>query len=185
MISNDISYIYEDFPFPFAGTRDEAKTLIRQLLSKHLTESISAPFFNEADDLEDLKDGLPEGWTIELDEATKVTESTLRIVVYNKYEEADRSSGEDFETVHLRASNLYGYTWVITSVEVEEDKYDELPLELCSAEGESRVCILLYGGHDGELYADYDELDISFGDECVNISEESLDQVLRGIFWEE
>ena len=181
MINNDISYIYKEVPYPFSGTREEAKALIKQMLTEHLNESVSAPFIHETEDLDDLKERMPDGWTIELDESTKVAKSTLRIVVYNKYNEADRSSGEDFDSVRLRASNLYGYTWVITGIEVEEE-CDELPLELYSAEGESRVCILMYGGHDEEIYEDYDELDITFGDELVEISGESLDEVLRGVF---
>ena len=182
MINNDISYVFKDLPYPYQGTKEEARSLIKSLLNEHLNESVAAPFFNEADDLDCLREELPEGWNIELEEESRQAKSTLRVVVYNKYDEADRSTGEDFENVTLKATNLYGYTWVISSVEVEDEDCEELPLELYSAEGESPVCIILYGGEDEEIYADFDELDIAFKDDgTVEISEESLDQVVSEI----
>ena len=159
MINNDISYVFKDVPYPYEGTKEDARSLIRSLLNDHLNESISAPFFNEYNDLEDLRNELPAGWKIELEESSKVPKSTLRIIVYNKYEDADRSSGEDHEKATLKATNLFGYTWVVSSVEVEDEDCEEHPLELYSAEGESPVCIALYGGEDEEVYADLDELD--------------------------
>ena len=184
MINNDISYVFKDLPYPFQGSKEAAKFLIKSLLNDHLNESVSAPFFNEVDDLDDIKNDLPEGWQIELDESTRLPKSTLRIVVYNKYDAADRSSGEDFDNVTLRATNLYGYKWVINNIEIEDEYCEERPLELYSAYGESPVCIILYGGYDEEVFVDFDELEISFTDDGVEITEDSLNQVIAGIFWD-
>ncbi len=82
-INNDISYVFKALPYPYQGTKDKAKSLIKSLLNEHLNESVAAPFFNEADDLDCLREELPEGWNIELGEESRQAKSTLRIVVYN------------------------------------------------------------------------------------------------------
>ena len=184
-LNNDINYVFKDVPYPYQGTKDEAKLLIRDLLKEHLNESISAPFFNEYEQLDDIREELPNGWKIELNEESKQPKSTLRIIIYNTYEEADRNSGKDYGSVKLKARNLCGYIWVVSEVLVDDEGNEEIPLELNSAQGESPVCILLCGGDDGysgDIFSDFDELDISHTDDGIVISEESLNEVVNGMF---
>ena len=181
MINNDISYVYRDIPFPVQMGEEDLRSLVKTLLHEHLKESASAAFFNEMDDLDDIQDSLPDGWKLELDEESRQPGSTLRLFVYNQYDEAERSSGDDFESVTLKAKNLFGYTWVVDSVEVDDENANEPPLTLYSAEGDSPICIGLYGGEEGEIYMEWDELDISFSEDSCIISEESLSEVVEYI----
>ena len=181
MINNDISYVYRDIPFPVQMGEEDLRSLVKTLLHEHLKESASAAFFNEMDDLDDIQDSLPDGWKLELDEESRQPVSTLRLFVYNQYDEAERSAGDDFESVTLKAKNLFGYTWVVDSVEVDDENANEPPLTLYSAEGDSPLCIGLYGGEEGEIYMEWDELDISFSEDSCIISEESLSEVVEYI----
>ena len=179
--SNDINFVFKEVPYPYKGTLDEAKTLIRDLLNQHQNESISAPFFNEVDELDQIKEELPDGWQIELDEDSRLPKSILRIAIYNYYEEVDRSSAGDFDSVKLKATNLFGYTWVVSDFEVADEANEDIPLELHSAKGDSPVRILLHGGHDEEIWDDCIDFEVTFNNDGVSLSEESLNNAAHAI----
>jgi hypothetical protein len=183
MFNNDINYVFKEIPYPVEGTKEDLKSVILGLLNQHHEDSRSSAFINAAEGLDGFKASLPKGWDIAFDESTKIPARTIRIVVYNKYDEADRIFGSDFKSVNLRASNLFGDIWTVSVAKCEQGDSSNLPLTLLGAKGTSVTRVAVFGGHSGELHKNYDDLGISFDFDNyeVSIPEKNLDRLMDEI----
>ena len=68
MLQNDLSYVLQDFSWPFPSNGEEIKSIIKGLLQKHLDESVAGPYLHRIYDLEEIEDELPGHWQLIFDE---------------------------------------------------------------------------------------------------------------------
>ena len=182
MLQNDLSYVLQDFSWPFPSNGEEIKSIIKGLLQKHLDESVAGPYLHRIYDLEEIEDELPGHWQLIFDEETKLKSKTLRIYVYNKYEDAARNLESSGESATLKASHLNDEFWVVNSIEYEGD--DPAPLELDCAKGESLVSIGFEAFFEDRFYTGEFDPRIIFtrdGEDSVIIDEDDLAEIAHEI----
>ena len=85
MFQNDLSFVYEDIDQDTENIRE----VIKDLMMKHLEESVAAPFFYDWE-LNELKDQLPETFSLEINKKKGVPENKIRLTVVNAYFDAIR-----------------------------------------------------------------------------------------------
>tara|TARA_Y100000589_G_scaffold169879_1_gene161476 strand:+ start:107 stop:709 length:603 start_codon:yes stop_codon:yes gene_type:complete len=190
MFQNDVSFIYKDID----QETENIKEVIKDLMIKHLEESVAGPFFYDYE-LNDLKDQLPENFSLEIDKKKNVPENKIRLTVVNAYFDATRHFDDyldeldDDSQVKLVAEpigciELDGEeteaVLAITSIDAPYDEENELSLlELSDASGDSPIKIAVTPGENFDLdtctfscpgeYADDDfELDNSKVEEIIS-----------------
>ena len=149
MFQNDISFVYKDID----KTTDNLETTIKELLIKHMEESVAAPFFYDYE-LSDLNNQLPSKWKLEIDEKYNLKADQIRISIVNAYFSADRHFEdyvEEFQNQDIKLTaerigiiDLTGEEdediVAITSIKAPFDKNNgEELLELRGAFGESPI----------------------------------------------
>ena len=164
MFQNDISFVYKDID----KTTDNLETTIKELLIKHMEESVAAPFFYDYE-LSDLNNQLPSKWKLEIDEKYNLKADQIRISIVNAYFNADRHFEdyvEEFQNQDIKLTaerigiiDLTGEededVVAITSIKAPFDKNNgEELLELRGAFGESPIKLSITLGSN-YLDADY------------------------------
>lgn len=190
MFQNDVSFVYKDID----QDTENIKEVIKDLMMKHLEESVSGPFFYDWE-LNDLKDQLPENFSLEINKKKDVSENKIRLTVVNAYFEATRhfddyldELNDDSEVklvaepigcIDLTGEGSEGIV-VITNVDAPYDEENEANLLECfEASGESPYKIAITNGEKWDFepktfpcpgkYSDDDfELDKSIFDEISN-----------------
>ena len=97
--------------------------LIEELKKAFKEEAIDAPFCNDGDyDLDDLKEDLPSGWTLEEDDVIKPGQALLSMVEIN-YQAERHIDFDAYQKVNLVATKLGNIYPLSVSVESEEDPF--------------------------------------------------------------
>tara|TARA_B100000073_G_scaffold321032_1_gene301193 strand:- start:88 stop:690 length:603 start_codon:yes stop_codon:yes gene_type:complete len=190
MFQNDLSFVYKDIDQDTKNIRE----VIKDLMMKHLEESVAAPFFYDWE-LNDLKDQLPGNFSLEINKKKDVPENKIRLTVVNAYFEATRHFedyldeldddsevkliAEPIGCIELDGEEDEGVV-AITSIDAPYDEENELSLlELFDATGDSPIKIAVTSGRNFESerctfscpgeYSDDDfELDNSKVEEIVS-----------------
>tara|TARA_B100000085_G_scaffold259987_1_gene263165 strand:- start:90 stop:692 length:603 start_codon:yes stop_codon:yes gene_type:complete len=190
MFQNDLSFVYKDIDQDTENIRE----VIKDLMMKHLEESVAAPFFYDWE-LNDLKDQLPGNFSLEINKKKDVPENKIRLTVVNAYFEATRHFedyldeldddsevkliAEPIGCIELDGEEDEGVV-AITSIDAPYDEENELSLlELFDATGDSPIKIAVTSGRNFESerctfscpgeYSDDDfELDNSKVEEIVS-----------------
>ena len=190
MFQNDVSFVYKDID----QDTENIRGVIKDLMMKHLEESVSAPFFYDWE-LNDLKDQLPGNFSLEINKKKDVPENKIRLTVVNAYFEATRHFedyldeldddseikliAEPIGCIELDGEEDEGVV-AITSIDAPYDEENELSLlELFDASGDSPIKIAVTSGRNFESerctfscpgeYSDDDfELDNSKVEEIVS-----------------
>tara|TARA_B100001287_G_scaffold148206_1_gene124845 strand:- start:131 stop:733 length:603 start_codon:yes stop_codon:yes gene_type:complete len=190
MFQNDLSFVYKDIDQDTENIRE----VIKDLMMKHLEESVAAPFFYDWE-LNDLKDQLPGNFSLEINRKKDVPENKIRLTVVNAYFEATRHFedyldeldddsevkliAEPIGCIELDGEEDEGVV-AITSIDAPYDEENELSLlELFDASGDSPIKIAVTSGRNFESerctfscpgeYSDDDfELDNSKVEEIVS-----------------
>ena len=190
MFQNDLSFVYKDIDQDTKNIRE----VIKDLMMKHLEESVAAPFFYDWE-LNDLKDQLPGNFSLEINKKKDVPENKIRLTVVNAYFEATRHFedyldeldddseikliAEPIGCIELDGEEDEGVV-AITSIDAPYDEENELSLlELSDASGDSPIKIAVTSGGNFESerctfscpgeYSDDDfELDNSKVEEIVS-----------------
>ena len=190
MFQNDVSFVYKDIDQDTENIRE----VIKDLMMKHLEESVAAPFFYDWE-LNDLKDQLPGNFSLEINKKKDVPENKIRLTVVNAYFEATRHFddyldeldddsevkliAEPIGCIELDGEEDEGVV-AITSIDAPYDEENELSLlELFDATGDSPIKIAVTSGRNFESerctfscpgeYSDDDfELDNSKVEEIVS-----------------
>ncbi len=164
MFQNDISFVYKDID----KTTDNLETTIKELLIKHMEESVAAPFFYDYE-LSDLNNQLPSKWKLEIDEKYNLKPDQIRISIVNAYFSADRHFEdyvEEFQNQDIKLTaeriGIINFTGeddedvvAITNIKAPFDKNNgEELLELRGAFGESPIKLSITLGSN-YLDADY------------------------------
>ena len=160
MFQNDISFVYKDID----QDTENIGAVIKDLMLKHLEESVAAPFFYDWE-LNDLKDQLPDNWSLEINENLDVPENKIRLTVVNAYFDATRHFEdylEEFEdsevklvaepigSIDLTGEENEGVV-AITTIDAPYDEENELSLfELSDASGDSPIKIAVTPGPNFE-----------------------------------
>jgi len=157
MFQNDVSFVYKDID----QGEENIKEVIKDLMMKHLEEGVSAPFFYDWE-LDELKNKLPQNFSLEINEKNNVPENKVRLTVVNAYFEANRhfqdyldSLDDDSEVklvaepigcIELDGEEDEGIV-VITSIDAPYDEENELSLlELSDASGDSPIKLAVTAG---------------------------------------
>ena len=190
MFQNDLSFVYKDID----QDTEDIREVIKDLMMKHLEESVAAPFFYDWE-LNDLKDQLPSNFSLEINKKKDVPENKIRLTVVNAYFEATRHFedyldeldddsevklvAEPIGCIELDGEEDEGVV-AITSIDAPYDEENELSLlELFDASGDSPIKIAVTSGRNFESerctfscpgeYSDDDfELDNSKVEEIVS-----------------
>ena len=190
MFQNDVSFVYKDIDQDTENIRE----VIKDLMMKHLEESVAAPFFYDWE-LNELKDQLPENFSLEINKKKGVPENKIRLTVVNAYFDATRhfedyldELDDDSEVklvaqpigcIELDGEEDEGVV-AITSIDAPYDEENGLSLlELSDASGYSPIKIAITSGlnFEGERrtfpcpgeYSDDDfELDNSKVEEIIS-----------------
>ena len=190
MFQNDLSFVYKDID----QNTENIREVIKDLMMKHLEESVAAPFFYDWE-LNDLKDQLPGNFSLEINKKKDVPENKIRLTVVNAYFEATRHFedyldeldddsevkliAEPIGCIELDGEEDEGVV-AITSIDAPYDEENELSLlELFDATGDSPIKIAVTSGRNFESerctfscpgeYSDDDfELDNSKVEEIVS-----------------
>ena len=190
MFQNDLSFVYKDIDQDTENIRE----VIKDLMMKHLEESVAAPFFYDWE-LNDLKDQLPGNFSLEINKKKDVPENKIRLTVVNAYFEATRHFedyldeldddsevkliAEPIGCIELDGEEDEGVV-AITSIDAPYDEENEFSLlELFDASGDSPIKIAVTSGRNFESerctfscpgeYSDDDfELDNSKVEEIVS-----------------
>ena len=161
MFQNDVSFVYKDIDQDTENIRE----VIKELMMKHLEESVASPFFYDWE-LNELKEQLPENFSLEIDNKKEVPENKIRLTVVNAYFEATRHFDEyldelddDSEVklvaepigcIELNGEENEGIV-AITSIDAPYDEENELSLlELSDASGDSPIKIAITPGSNFE-----------------------------------
>ena len=161
MFQNDLSFVYKDIDQDTKNIRE----VIKDLMMKHLEESVAAPFFYDWE-LNDLKDQLPGNFSLEINKKKDVPENKIRLTVVNAYFEATRHFedyldeidddsevkliAEPIGCIELDGEEDEGVV-AITSIDAPYDEENELSLlELFDASGDSPIKIAVTSGRNFE-----------------------------------
>ena len=161
MFQNDVSFFYKDIDQDTENIRE----VIKDLMMKHLEESVAAPFFYDWE-LNDLKDQLPGNFSLEINKKKDVPENKIRLTVVNAYFEATRHFedyldeldddsevklvAEPIGCIELDGEENEGIV-AITSIDAPYDEENELSLlELFDATGDSPIKIAVTSGRNFE-----------------------------------
>lgn len=145
MFQNDFNFYYQDFTFPVENPLEK----LTQLKEDHDGNSTACPFLLR-DELTFMRNEIPKGWSLEIDESLNVSPADIRVTVYNKYEEADRHMDMDLENVRLIAESVGGDFLCISQVSGQDGEWPESFFELDSASGVSPIMIMITPGSDLE-----------------------------------
>ena len=160
MFQNDVSFVYKDIDQDTENIRE----VIKDLMMKHLEESVAAPFFYDWE-LNELKDQLPENFSLEINKKKDVPENKIRLTVVNAYFDATRHFedyldvficmdddpkvklvAEPIGCIELDGEEDEGVV-AITSIDAPYDEENGLSLlELSDASGSSPIKIAVTSG---------------------------------------
>jgi len=143
MFQNDFNFYYQDFTLPVENPLEK----LTQLKEDHDGNSTACPFLLRGE-LTLMRNEIPKGWSLEIDESLNVSPTDVRVTVYNKYEEADRYLDMDLENVRLIAEPVGGDYLCVSQVCGQDGEWPESFFELDSASGSSPIMIMVTSGRD-------------------------------------
>ncbi len=139
MFQNDINFVFSNLDLPVSDK--EASEFLKAEIMRHEGDSVSGPYYLTKDTVEKE---LP-NFSFVIDSMRWPREGQARIVIYNAYQQADRSFDPSAENVEFEVMPLYGELKAIIGCFVDEE-FDDSLIELQSASGESPIMIAIQHG---------------------------------------